>query len=57
MNERGRFGVEAMQTTGLLVDKSIVLRDELPADFGRIDGGVGHDEAGAIGCGISVRGR
>lgn len=35
-----------MQTIGLLVDEGVVLRNELPADLGRIDGGsaVCHDE-------------
>ena len=45
VDECGGLRVEAMQTIGLLVDKGIVLRDKLPADLGRIDGGcrVGHD--------------
>ena len=49
VNERRCFCVEAMQATGLFVDKGIILRYELPADLGRIDGGVvGHDEAGGL---------
>lgn len=41
------FSVEAMQTIGIFVNKSVILRDELPADFRRIDwsGCVGHNEA------------
>ena len=47
MNERGCFGVEAMQTIGLFVNKSVVLRHELPSNLGRVNsrGSVGHDEA------------
>jgi hypothetical protein len=37
MNEGGGFGVKAMQTIGLLVDKSVILRDKLPSNFGRND--------------------
>ena len=49
MNERRCFCVEAVQTVWLLVDKSIILGNELPADFRRIDGRVvGHDEAGEL---------
>lgn len=44
------FSVEAVQTIGLFVNKGVVLRDELPADFGRIDGGraVGGHDDGAV---------
>jgi hypothetical protein len=35
MNEGGGFGVKAMQTIGLLVDISVILRDKLPSNFGR----------------------
>ena len=46
MNEGRCLGVKAVQTIGLLVDESVVLGNELPADFRRIDGGlVGHDGA------------
>ena len=46
MNESRSFSVETVQTIGLLVDESVILRNELPANFRRIDGGgVGHDEA------------
>lgn len=45
VNESGCFSIETVQTMGLFVDKSVVLRNELPADFRRIDGGVGHYEA------------
>lgn len=40
VNERGRLVVEAVQTVGVLVDKGVVLGDELPADFRRVDGRV-----------------
>ena len=48
MNEGGGFGVETMQTIGLLVDKGIILRNELPSNFRRDNVGmngmrVGHD--------------
>lgn len=46
MDEGRGLSVEAMQTIGVLVDEGIVLRDELPADFGGIDSRVvGHDGA------------
>ena len=46
MDESGGLSIEAMQTIGVLVDEGVVLRDELPADFGGIDGRVvGHDGA------------
>ena len=45
VDEGGVFVVEAVQTVGLLVDKGVVLRDELPANFGgnnrRLRGTVG----------------
>lgn len=37
MNEGGGFGVETVQPIGMLIDEGIVLRDELPSDFGRND--------------------
>lgn len=46
MNECGGLVVEAVQTVGVFVDESVVLGDELPANFRGIDGGggaVGHD--------------
>ena len=45
MNECGGLVVEAVQPIGVFVDKRVVLRNELPANFGGIDGGgaVGHD--------------
>ena len=46
MDESRGFIVEAVQTIGVLVDEGVVLRDELPADFGRVDSRVvGHDGA------------
>ena len=46
VNECGSLGVETMQTIRVLVHEGVILRDELPADFRRIDGGlVGHDGA------------
>lgn len=46
MDESRGLVVEAVQTTGVLVDEGVVLRDELPADFRRTDGRVvGHDGA------------
>lgn len=45
MNKSRGFSVETVQTIGLLIDESVVLRNELPADFGRVDGGSScHDE-------------
>ncbi len=44
MDEGGRLSIETMQAIGVLVDKGVVLRDELPADFGRVDGSVGHGD-------------
>ena len=44
VNKRRCLGVEAVQTIGVLVDEGVVLRNELPADLGRVHGGVGHDE-------------
>ena len=38
MNESRGFSIEAMQTIGLFVNKCVILRDELPADFRRING-------------------
>lgn len=37
MNESGGFSVKTVQTIGLFVDKGIVLRNKLPADFRRND--------------------
>jgi hypothetical protein len=37
VNEGGSFGVETMQTIGLLVDKSVILWNKLPSNFGRND--------------------
>lgn len=50
------FSVEAVQTIGLFVNKGVVLRDELPADFRRIDGGraVGSHDDGAVSLSVSV---
>lgn len=45
MNEGRGFCVETVQTIGLLVDKSIILRNKLPSDFRRDDrggGGIRH---------------
>lgn len=39
VNESRCFSVEAMQTIGLLVDEGVVLRDELPANLRRVNGG------------------
>ena len=44
VNKRRCLGVEAVETIGVLVDEGVVLRNELPADLGRVHGGVGHDE-------------
>lgn len=45
MNKRRGFSVEAVQTIGLLVDKGVILRNELPADLGGVDGRPScHDE-------------
>lgn len=45
MNESGGFVVEAVEAVGVLVDKGVVLRNELPADFRGIDRRVvGHHE-------------
>lgn len=45
VNKGGGFGVEAVETIGLFVDKGIVLGNKLPPDFGRndvlVDGGRG----------------
>lgn len=51
------FSVEAVQTIGLFVNKGVVLRDELPADFGRIDGGraVGGHDGDAVDLSVAVR--
>jgi hypothetical protein len=48
MNECRVFVVETVKTMGLLVDKGVVLRHELPANFGWNDVGVG---SGGIGGG------
>ena len=37
MDKGGLFSVEAMQTIGMFVNKGIILRNKLPADFGRND--------------------
>ena len=51
MDESGRFSVKTMQPIWLFIDKSIVLRYELPTDFRGYDvvvkcGGVGVGSAG-----------
>ena len=57
MDESRGFIVEAVQTIGVLVDEGVVLRDELPADFGRIDGGraVGGHDGDAVDLSVTVR--
>lgn len=45
VDEGGVFVVEAVQTVGLLVDEGVILRDELPTNFGRNNSGV----RGAVG--------
>lgn len=35
MDESGSFCVETVKTIGLFVDKSVILRNKLPADFRR----------------------
>lgn len=37
MDKGGLFSVEAVQTIGMFVNKGIILRNKLPADFGRND--------------------
>lgn len=49
VNERRGFRVEAVKAIRLLVDESVVLGNELPANFRRIDGGVGHAEGRTLG--------
>lgn len=51
VNKRRGFRVEAVQAIRLLVDESVVLGNELPANFRRIDGGVGHAEGRTLGRG------
>jgi hypothetical protein len=36
MDESGSLGVEAMKAVGMLVHESVVLRDKLPANLGRV---------------------
>lgn len=45
MNEGGCFSIKAMQSLWMFVDEGVILRHELPSDFGRNDRGigVGHD--------------
>ena len=46
VDEGRRFGVEAVQAIGVLIDEGVVLRHELPADLRGIDSRVvGHDGA------------
>ena len=37
MDKGGLFSVKAVQTIGMFVNKGIILRNKLPADFGRND--------------------
>jgi hypothetical protein len=37
MNEGRGFGVEAMQTIGMFIDKGVILRNELPSNLRRND--------------------
>ena len=59
VDERGGLRVEAMQTIRVLVHERVILRDELPADFGGVHGRVGHgdttDEATTRQSGSPIR--
>ena len=37
MGESGVLGIEAVEAVGLLVYEIVILRDELPANFRRVD--------------------
>jgi hypothetical protein len=37
VNKSGDFSVKAVQTIGLLVEKSIIFWNKLPSDFRRVD--------------------
>ena len=49
MDESGRFSIKAMQPIWLFIDKSIILRHELPADFRGYDIVVKGDRV-RVGC-------
>ena len=59
MDKGGLFSIEAVQTIGMFVNKGIILRNKLPADFGRNDvlmnggrrRGIGHCKLGNVSAG------
>ena len=57
VNKRRCLGVEAVQTIGVLVDEGVVLRNELPTNFGRVNGGVCHHNLGLCSIRKSLLGK